>query len=110
MISDEDRRWLLELGEKVSKFIDEELDADRAYYNFRLTVDVLGVDFGKLEELVLIDDGWAFCAFCHKPTHFYDRRQDLHLCALCFAEIEVKKRNPSNAVHQMPKSHEEDHP
>lgn len=88
MIDEESKKWLMRLAAKVDKLIEHECQEDRAYYNFKLTVDLLGSNFDKLDELVLINEGNTFCVFCHVPTHFYDNKRDMHLCAKCFAELE----------------------
>ena len=91
MITEDDKKWLGHLVQKVDKLIERECDGDRSYYNFHLTVDILGAGFIKLDEIVLIDEGGEFCGFCHVPAHFYYNKLEMHLCAKCYAEIEGKK-------------------
>ena len=89
----EECKMLQKIAEEVDKKIDKILERysiDRAFFNFKLSVDVLDSIFSKMEEKVLIDDGVAFCAFCGTKTQFYDSKRSQHVCVKCFSTLEKK--------------------
>ena len=94
-MNEEDREMLAYIGKAVDKAIDTELDkhgADRAYYHFKLSVELLGSDMSsKLDDIVLMDDHELFCAFCGTRTYFYDSKQAMALCAKCYKASREKE-------------------
>ena len=99
MVRVEDKEWLKELGEKIDRLIDQECDTDRAYFNFHVSVKVLGCNFDKIGDLVLVDDGDTYCVFCHAKTNYYDQTRNMYLCPHCFSKLENK--GTRNAMHEV---------
>lgn len=90
----EDRDLLRQISKEIDSLINKEFEkagVDRAYFRFKLLVEVLSQEFSKISEEILMEDDRNFCVFCEKPTEFYDKSRDMHLCANCFADINRKK-------------------
>lgn len=80
------------LGKEINELIDKTLEKnvmDRAFLEFKLTVDILNKDFTKSEGVVLIDDkenNKTYCHFCRRPSYFWIN--ELCVCAKCYKEVE----------------------
>lgn len=87
----EEEKFLKELGEKIKKLIDKELDFysyDPAYFEFKLICSLLDGKFKKEKEIVLLDtEEKNYCEFCGKETRFYDEKLALFLCPSCYGKI-----------------------
>lgn len=91
-INKEEQELLNKIAEEVDKVIDKVLNGwDRSYFEFILICDVLGTNFEKVKEYILLDDREkTYCIFCHEPTRFYDKKRDMHLCAKHYKLLEEK--------------------
>jgi len=85
----EEKKFLNEISERVDSLIDkicEKRGFDRAFFAFRLTCEILGEGFEKIEEVELIRDRKpSYCVFCGRETYYIEG--DRPLCVKCYAEI-----------------------
>ncbi|HRS26012.1 MAG TPA: hypothetical protein P5140_05665 [Methanofastidiosum sp.] len=93
--NDDERKFLLELGKQIGKFICKYFDkhgAERAYYEFVVVCHVLDNDFQKVREVVLFNDSESgYCIFCRGLTYYYDTQFSGYLCAECYKKLKGGK-------------------
>jgi len=90
-LSEEDNELLDAIRKAVQDAIDVTTASyDMSYYELKLTCNVLGSDCSiVLDSVTLIDTAeHCKCVFCDKPTRYYDKQRDQHLCAKCCADLE----------------------
>ena len=92
---DEDRNILDEIRdefERLLKKIGDDYGIDMAYYDFRIEAIVKDSQFSLSDYAIIRDFEYSPCAFCGKPTLFYDMKRDIPVCASCYAKLEKNER------------------
>ncbi len=87
-----DDNFLSNIADTVERQIEKIADhegVDLAFYEFKLTCNILNSEtFEIMERLVLYEKAHnCFCIFCGTKTYFYDNKKQMHLCADCYGKI-----------------------
>jgi hypothetical protein len=94
-MDNEEKQMFDEIAGQIKDTIEGACDRyciDSAFLDFKLTCTVLSNGFKPMEEITLLDTSdRTFCDFCGKKTNFYDRRENLHICASCYGKFQKNK-------------------
>ena len=93
----DEKDFLMKLGKKIDKLIDKEFEKvglDRAYYDFFVSTTTLSIDFKvkPINNIIILDDRKKHvCAFCRKPTNYYDNNLQTYVCPICLSRMAIER-------------------
>lgn len=91
---DEEEELVEDLKQELALIFKRVLDsygADESFYELEASLTIRNSNFEKYKEIKLMEPSKSFCAFCGKPTEFYDDDLQSSICAACYSKIHIRR-------------------